>query len=59
MTQSVYTQQTASSFNYNTSTIVTEVPFKDEQALAQAELNNYIDTQAEVVAPTQDPPNIS
>ncbi|WP_292876907.1 hypothetical protein [Nostoc sp. NMS1] len=55
MTQSVYTQQTASSFNYNTSTTVTEVPFKDEQALAQAELNNYIETQAEVVAPTQDP----
>lgn len=55
MTQSVYTQQTASSFNYNTPTTVTEVPFKDEQALAQAELNNYIETQAEVVAPTQDP----
>ncbi|WP_223278287.1 hypothetical protein [Nostoc sp. 'Peltigera membranacea cyanobiont' 232] len=55
MTQSVYTQQTASSFSYNTSTTVTEVPFKDEQALAQAELNNYIETQAEVVAPTQDP----
>lgn len=55
MTQSVYTQQTASSFNYNTPTTVTEVPFKDEQALAQAELNNYIETQAEAIAPTQDP----
>lgn len=29
--------------------------FRDEQALAQAELNNYIETQAEAVAPTQDP----
>ncbi|WP_375501534.1 hypothetical protein [uncultured Nostoc sp.] len=28
---------------------------RDEQALAQAELNNYIETQAEAVAPTQDP----
>ena len=55
MTQSVYTQQTASSFNYNTPTTVTEVPFKDEQALAQAELNNYIESQAEAVAPTKDP----
>ncbi|MEH1912783.1 hypothetical protein [Nostoc sp.] len=27
----------------------------DEQALAQAELDNYIESQAEAVAPTQDP----
>ncbi|QHG20708.1 hypothetical protein [Nostoc sp. ATCC 53789] len=27
----------------------------DEQALAQGELNNYIESQAEAVAPTQDP----
>ncbi|WP_292831787.1 hypothetical protein [Nostoc sp. JL33] len=55
MTQSVYTQQTASSFNYNTPTTVTEVPFKDEQALAQAELYSHLESQAEAVAPTQDP----
>jgi hypothetical protein len=55
MTQSVYTQQTASSFSYNTSTTVTEVPFKDEQALAQAELYTHLETQAEAIAPTQDP----
>ncbi|MEJ6486955.1 hypothetical protein N0Y54_37825 [Nostoc punctiforme UO1] len=55
MTQSVYTQQTASSFNYNTSTTVTEVPFKDEQAIAQAELDTLLETQAEAVAPTKDP----
>ncbi|WP_375497139.1 hypothetical protein [uncultured Nostoc sp.] len=55
MTQSVYTQQTASSFNYNTPTTVTEVPFKDEQALAQAELDSHLESQAEAVAPTQDP----
>ncbi|WP_256874739.1 hypothetical protein [Nostoc sp. C057] len=55
MTQSVYTQQTASSFNYNTPTTVTEVPFKDEQAQAQAELDSYLESQAEAVAPTQDP----
>ncbi|WP_414573530.1 hypothetical protein [Nostoc sp. CCY 9925] len=39
MTQSVYTQQTASSFNLNTPITVADVPFKDEQALAQAELD--------------------
>ena len=55
MTQSVYTQQTASSFNYNTPTTVTEVPFKDEQALAQAELYTHLESQAEAVAPTLDP----
>jgi hypothetical protein len=27
----------------------------DEQALAQAELNHHLETQAEAVAPTQDP----
>ncbi|MCC5669203.1 hypothetical protein LC653_36520 [Nostoc sp. CHAB 5784] len=52
MTQSVYTQQTPSSFKLNT---LTTVPFKDEQALAQAELYSHIESQAEVVAPTQDP----
>ncbi|WP_375512563.1 hypothetical protein [uncultured Nostoc sp.] len=57
MTQSVYTQQTASSFNYNTPTTVTEVPFKDEQALAQAELYSHLESQAEAVAPTLDPLN--
>ncbi|WP_322700496.1 hypothetical protein [Nostoc sp. DedQUE08] len=28
---------------------------RDEQATAQAELNNYIETQAQAIAPTQDP----
>ncbi len=51
MTQSVYTQQTPSSFKLNTLTTVADAPFKDEQATAQAELNNYIETQAEAVAP--------
>nr|WP_322708716.1 hypothetical protein [Nostoc sp. ChiSLP03a]MDZ8209828.1 hypothetical protein [Nostoc sp. ChiSLP03a] len=55
MTQSVYTQQTASSFNYNIPTTVTELPFKDEQALAQAELYSHLETQAEAIAPTLDP----
>ncbi|MCC5654056.1 hypothetical protein LC609_30615 [Nostoc sp. XA013] len=54
MTQSVYTQQAPSSFKLN-QTIIADTPFKDEQALTQAELNNYIETQAEAVAPTQDP----
>lgn len=54
MTQSVYTQQAPSSFKLN-QTIIADTPFTDEQALAQAELNNYIETQAEAVAPTQDP----
>ncbi|MEH1814036.1 MAG: hypothetical protein V7K26_15585 [Nostoc sp.] len=55
MTQSVYTQQTPSSFNLNTLTTFADVPFKDEQALAQAELYTHLETQAEAVAPTKDP----
>lgn len=55
MTQSVYTQQAPSSFNLNTLTTVADNPFKDEQAAAQAELNQLLETQAQTVAPTQDP----
>ncbi|BBD70731.1 hypothetical protein NIES4072_70970 [Nostoc commune NIES-4072] len=54
MTQSVYTQQAPSSFKLN-QTIIADTPFKDEQALAQAELYSHLETQAEAVAPTQDP----
>lgn len=54
MTQSVYTQQAPSSFKLN-QTIVADIPFKDEQALAQAELDSHLESQAEAVAPTQDP----
>ena len=55
MTHSTYTQQTPSSFNLNTLTTFADVPFKDEQALAQAQLNHHLESQAEAVAPTQDP----
>lgn len=55
MKQSVYTQQAPSSLKPNPIVTIADVPFKDEQALAQAELNNYIESQAEAVAPTQDP----
>ncbi|MBD2513381.1 hypothetical protein H6G91_40615 [Nostoc muscorum FACHB-395] len=34
---------------------VADVPFKDEQAIAQAELDTHLETQAEAVAPTKDP----
>lgn len=54
MTQSVYTQQAPSSFKLN-QTIIANTPFKDEQALAQAELYSHIESQAEAVAPTKDP----
>ncbi|NEU81922.1 hypothetical protein [Nostoc sp. UIC 10630] len=54
MTQSVYTQQAPSSFKLN-QTIIANTPFKDKQAAAQAELDNYIETQSEAVAPTKDP----
>ncbi len=43
MTYITHTQQAIPSF------------FVDEQALAQAELYTHIETQAEAVAPTQDP----
>ncbi|QFS51291.1 hypothetical protein [Nostoc sphaeroides] len=55
MTHSTYTQQAPSSFNLNTLTTFADVPFKDEQTLAQAELYTHLETQAEAVAPTQDP----
>ncbi|MBD2510136.1 hypothetical protein H6G91_23045 [Nostoc muscorum FACHB-395] len=54
MTQSVYTQQAPSSFKLN-QTIIANTPFKDEQAIAQAELDTHLETQAEAVAPTKDP----
>ncbi|WP_242054090.1 hypothetical protein [Nostoc sp. FACHB-888] len=54
MTQSVYTQQAPSSFKLN-QTIIANTPFKDEQALAQAELYSHLESQAEAIAPTQDP----
>ncbi|WP_199349508.1 hypothetical protein [Nostoc flagelliforme] len=55
MTQFVCTHQAPSSFKLNQITTVANAPSKDEQALAQAELYSHIETQAEVVAPTQDP----
>ncbi|MBN3878718.1 MULTISPECIES: hypothetical protein [unclassified Nostoc] len=54
MTQSVYTQQAPSNFKLN-QTIVADTPFRDEQATAQAELYTHLESQAEAVAPTQDP----
>lgn len=54
MTHSTYTQQAPSSFKLN-QTIIADTPFKDEQAIAQAELDTHLETQAEAVAPTQDP----
>ncbi|WP_392530112.1 hypothetical protein [Nostoc sp. C117] len=54
MTQSVYTQQAPSSFKLN-QTIIANTLFKDEQAIAQAELYSHLESQAEAVAPTQDP----
>jgi hypothetical protein len=56
MTQSVYTQQAPSSFKLNQIVTVADVPLKDEQVLAQAELYSHLETQAEAVAPTKDPP---
>ncbi|MDM9580221.1 hypothetical protein [Nostoc sp. GT001] len=55
MTHSTYTEQAPSSLNLNTLTTFAHVPFKDEQALAQAELNYLLESQAEAVAPTKDP----
>jgi len=55
MTQLVYTQQAPSSFNCNTVTTVANAPFIDEQAAAQTELNQLLETQAQTVAPTQYP----
>ncbi|MHC5917390.1 MAG: hypothetical protein ACYTXE_41870, partial [Nostoc sp.] len=43
MTYATYTQQAIVSSS------------RDEQALAQAELNHHLESQAEAVAPTQDP----
>jgi hypothetical protein len=54
MTQSVCTHQPPSSFKLNQVTFE-DAPFKDEQAIAQAELNHHLESQAEAVAPTQDP----
>ncbi|MEA5503562.1 hypothetical protein VB735_10680 [Halotia wernerae UHCC 0503] len=51
MTHPTYTQQAPSSSN--TPTAVTTAP--DEQTAAQAELDHHIATQAETVAPSQDP----
>jgi hypothetical protein len=55
MTQSVCTHQAPSSFKLNQIVTFADAPFKDEQALAQAELYTHLETQAEAVAPTQDP----
>ncbi|WP_375494423.1 hypothetical protein [uncultured Nostoc sp.] len=54
MTQSVYIQQAPSSFKLN-QTLVADAPRRDEQATAQAELYSHLESQAEAVAPTQDP----
>ncbi|MBG1264128.1 hypothetical protein [Nostoc commune] len=55
MTHSTYTEQAPPSFNLNTLITFANAPFKDEQALAQAELDTHLETQAEAVAPTKDP----
>ncbi|WP_230968139.1 hypothetical protein [Nostoc sp. WHI] len=55
MTQSVCTHQAPSSFKLNQIVTFADAPFKDKQALAQAELYSHLESQAEVVAPTQDP----
>ncbi|MCC5600865.1 hypothetical protein [Nostoc favosum] len=55
MTQSVCTHQAPSSFKLNQIVTFADAPSKDEQALAQAELYSHLETQAEAVAPTQDP----
>ncbi|WP_375492761.1 hypothetical protein [uncultured Nostoc sp.] len=52
MTQSVYTQQAPSSFKLN-QTIIADTPFKDEQALAQTELYNHLEAQAQALAPEE------
>lgn len=52
MTHFAYTQQAPSSFKLN-QTIVADTPFKDEQALAQAELYNHLEAQAQAVAPQE------
>ncbi|AUB43112.1 hypothetical protein COO91_09270 (plasmid) [Nostoc flagelliforme CCNUN1] len=54
MTHSTYTQQAPSSFKLN-QTLIADTPRRDERTLAQAELNHHLETQAEAVAPTQDP----
>ncbi|RCJ41140.1 hypothetical protein A6769_38825 [Nostoc punctiforme NIES-2108] len=54
MTHSTYIQQAPSSFKLN-QTLVADAPRRDEQALAQAELYSHLESQAEAVAPTQDP----
>ncbi|MHC0067346.1 hypothetical protein ACWATR_31285 [Nostoc sp. UIC 10890] len=55
MTHSTYTEQAPPSFNLNTLITFADAPRRDEQALAQAELYSHLETQAEAVAPTQDP----
>jgi hypothetical protein len=55
MTHSTYTEQAPSSFNLNTLITFADAPHRDEQALAQAELYSHLASQAEAVAPTQDP----
>ncbi|MCC5618301.1 hypothetical protein LC605_25100 [Nostoc sp. CHAB 5836] len=54
MTHSTYTEQAPSSFKLN-QTLVANAPSKDEQVIAQAELNHHLATQGEAVAPTLDP----
>ncbi|AUB43683.1 hypothetical protein COO91_09867 (plasmid) [Nostoc flagelliforme CCNUN1] len=55
MTQAIYTQQPPSNFKFNILITAADATFKDEQALAQAELGTHIESQAEAVAPTLDP----
>ncbi|MBW4457558.1 MAG: hypothetical protein KME55_35640 [Nostoc indistinguendum CM1-VF10] len=54
MKHSTYIQQAPSSFKLN-QTLVADTPYRDEQTLAQAELYTHLESQAEAVAPTQDP----
>jgi hypothetical protein len=53
MTHLTYTQQTPSSFKFNTQTTVASTPFRNEQAAAQAELYNHIEAQSQAVAPEE------
>ncbi|MCC5659885.1 hypothetical protein LC608_23490 [Nostoc sp. XA010] len=54
MTHLTYIQQAPSSFKLN-QTLIADPPRRDEQALAQPELYSHLESQAEAVAPTQDP----
>ncbi|MEH2231084.1 MAG: hypothetical protein V7K71_15930 [Nostoc sp.] len=55
MTHSTYTEQAPPSCNLNTLITFADAPRRDEQATAQAELYTHLESQAEAVAPTQDP----